>query len=435
MRVAVIGAGWAGLTAATGLLRRGADVHVFEAAQAPGGRARPLTLRTLNAPIDNGQHILLGAYRETFALMRSFGVEPRKACDVRPLALAYADGRLHLSLWPLPAPLHWLGAALAGRGLGGLAGRLHLWRVLRALATPHDEPRQTATQWLQTLGCPPTLMHDLWEPLCLAVANTAAGRMQATLFIRVLRDSLGAGRHASDVYIPRTTLHALWPQQACQLLGGRLQRRYVRALRPRPQGGWLVDDDPFDRVVLAAPIRTARTLLSALPRGGEFLAKWPQPGQSAIGTLTLSLARPWRSGCTMRLLHDDPAQDAWGQWLFDHSAIAQTPDAQCRVHVVIGAADRYAGLDSDRISDGILRQLRHQVPRALPEVRGQWLITERRATFDATVDLHRPATATPWPGLYLAGDWTDTGYPAVLEGAVRSGRRAAQAALCDLQIV
>lgn len=425
MKIAIVGAGWAGLAAATRLHRSGHHVHAYEAAPRPGGRARPIDHPGLGHSIDNGQHVLLGAYRDTLALMRSLGVDPRSACHIEPLALQSADCRLRLRLWPLPAPAHRLGALIGSRGLDGWRGRRHLLRILHALDPDRIDPAETASDWLRRLDCPPGLLQRLWAPLCLAATNTDVARAQARLFARVLGDSLGADARASRIYIPRTLLHDLWPARACALLGDDLRLHRVRVIAPGHGGGWTVDGELYDRVILATPASEARRLLSSLPDAEDFLNVWPAPPHAAIGTLTVRLSQPWGSGHAMVLLRDNPDQDAWGQWLFDRSATAQAPEHRCLVHVVIGAADRYADRDAADIAKGILAQIRTQVTRPLPAIEAHALVTEKRATFDAVPGLRRPGPLTPWNGLLLAGDWTDTGYPAVLEGAVRSGLRAA----------
>jgi hypothetical protein len=241
----------------------------------------------------------------------------------------------------------------------------------------------------------------------------------------VLRDGLAGPARDSQLYIPRASLHALWPERACALLGDRLRRHRVRRLDPDPAGGWRVDNQPCEQVILAIPPVAAHRLLQPLPQSAEYLGRFPPPAESAIGTLTLRLQHPWQSGLAMSLLRDDPARGAWGQWLFDRSATARSPAARHLVHVVIGAADRCAGLAADQVAEGIIEQIHQQSHIPLPPVVARTLVMEKRATFDAVPGLPRPGTATPWPGLWLAGDWTDTGYPAVLEGAVRSGLRAA----------
>ncbi|WP_323029953.1 hydroxysqualene dehydroxylase HpnE, partial [Castellaniella sp.] len=415
------------------LRRAGRAVRVYEAAAAPGGRARRIDHPGLGLRIDNGQHILLGAYTATLALMRSLDADPAQALMAGDLDLRSADGGLRLRFWPLPPPLHRLGVLLGSRGLDGGRGRRHLIRVFGALEPGRVDPSATVADWLAGLGCPPGLMTRLWEPLCLAAMNTPAHAAQARLFARVLADSLGAGPAASRILIPRDGLHELWPARACALLGGDLLRQRVRAIAPGPAGGWRVDGEPHESVILAVPAPEARRLLAPLPDAADFLGGWTEPAHSAIGTLTLRLARPWDSGRPMMLLRDDPARDAWGQWLFDRGASARADASRRLVHVVIGTADRYAGRDPARIAAGVIAQIRAQAAAGslppLPEIEAHALVTERRATFDAVPGLRRPGAATPWPGLLLAGDWTDTGYPAVLEGAVRSGLKAADAIL------
>lgn len=146
---------------------------------------------------------------------------------------------------------------------------------------------------------------------------------------------------------------------------------------------------------------------------------------SAIGTLSLELEMPWLYKPAMSLLFDDPSKNAWGQWLFNRNAINVHESHRKLVHVVIGRAQRYAGVDSDLIAKGVIEQIRQQVKVKLPNVLNHFLVTEKKATFDVVHGLTRPTAVTPWPGLFLAGDWTDTNYPAVLEGAVRSGLTAA----------
>ena len=433
MDIAIIGAGWAGLAAAVRLHQTGHRVRVYEAAAAPGGRARRVEHPGLGLAIDNGQHILLGAYTETLALMRWLGIDPDTALLAQDLRLRAADGHLDLRFWALPAPWHRLGVLLGSRGLDGWRGRRHLARVFGVLNPARIDPALTVSDWLAGLGCPPDLLMRLWDPLCVAALNTPAGSAQACLFARVLADSLGAGPAASRILIPRDGLHALWPAQACARLGDALQRRRVRAIAPCLAGGWQVDDDRHDAVILAVPVTEARRLLAPLPDAAGFLAGWSDPAQSAIGTLSLKLVRPWESGQPMLLLRDAPGQHAWGQWLFDRSASARQPADRHLVHVVIGVADRYAGQEPAGIAAGVIAQVRSQAQAGglppLPAIETHALVTERRATFDAVPGLRRPGAATPWPGLWLAGDWTDTGYPAVLEGAVRSGLGAAQALL------
>ncbi len=442
-KIAIIGAGWAGLAAALSLLREGYDVQVFEAASVPGGRARPLKYGPALPPTshlaeyasDNGQHILLGAYSQTFNIMRRLGLDPKKLCLHSRLNIKSLDGAVQLRLLPLPAPLHLLGAMFTSRGLGGRHGRTHLKRVLGmaskiAYANPATlgpaASHLSVAKWLQALDCPDELLTNLWQPLCLASMNTSIEQADALTFARILHDSLGGQATDSDIYIPRQRLHDLWPARACELLGARLLRQQVKEVSKLARG-WRVDGQPFDGVVLATNAAGAQALLGQLNGAEQYLASWPKFTYSAIGTLRLELERPLKSAQPMYLLRDNPATGAWGQWLFDHSLISPDPNQQNLLQVVIGRAQDYAGFTPEQIAAGVVAQLRAQAPWSLPAVKSHHLVTEKRATFDCTPGLLRPASVTPWPRLVLAGDWTATGYPAVLEGAVRSGLQAAVA--------
>jgi len=429
MRVAVVGAGWAGLAAALRLLRLGHEPWVFEAARRTGGRARAVSRPALGT-IDCGQHVLLGAYRETLDLMRELGVDPAEAFHAQVLSLASADGRFRLGAWPLPAPAHALGLLLGGRGLG-LRERWSLARILAALGARAGAPRDadTVSRWLDRLECPARLRRLLWDPLCLAAMNTPADAADARLFVRVLRDSVGAGAGASRLLIPCGTLDELWPARARARLPRLAAGHRVGALEAAP-GGYRVDGAAFDAVILATPPGEAARLLGGLPESREWLAGWPRWRFEGIGTVTLRLERPWGSGEAMRMLEERPGRAAYGQWLFDRSAVSRGEAARL-VHAVISGAGRYAAHGADAVIEGVIGQIREQAPERLPAVLESVLITEKRATFSAIPGLRRPGTRTPWPRLMLAGDWTDTGYPAVLEGAVRSGHRAAEALAAD----
>ncbi|WP_417251537.1 hydroxysqualene dehydroxylase HpnE [Castellaniella sp.] len=428
MKLAVIGAGWAGLAAAIHALRQGHDVHVYEAAAAAGGRARNIRNPALATATDNGQHILLGAYHASLGMMAQLGVDPQSAFYRYPLNLQSADQSLRLSFWPLPAPFHQLGVMFGSKGLQGWRGRLHLNRVLRSLDNPVIPADMNAALWLQQLGCPPRLQNVLWAPLCLAATNTALEHTDARLLAHLLAKSLGAHPGDSDLLIPRGHLHDLWPRQACEQLGDRLSRERITQLQAGPANTWYLNGKYHDRVIVATSAREARRLLSPLPGANLWLDTWPLPQMAAIGTLSLRLSRPWNSGHAMLLLQDNPARQAWGQWMFDASAYANTAEARSMAHIVIGRAQRYADTAPDTIFNGVLQQIRDQAKHLLPAVEQWSLITEKHATFDVVPGLKRPGTEPPWPGLYLAGDWTDTGFPAVLEGAVRSGLKAAQQA-------
>jgi len=439
-RIAVIGGGWAGLAAAVELRDAGCRVTVFEAGRTPGGRARRVE-REEDAVLDNGQHILLGAYRDTLALMRRLGRDPDRLFVRTPLCLQSADGRFRLaipsSLTRLPAPLPALCALLSARGLS-VKERYAALRLMRHLhaAGWRAPPDCSVAQWLARHRQPLRLQDRLWTPLCLAALNTPPEYASAVLFAAVLRDALARHAEASDLLLPRTDLSSLWPDAAIQRVDWRPGHR-VRAIVNHPRADtaacYTVDGQPCDAIVLAVPPDAAATLLANLPS---------HPGQPAllaaltafeylpIATATLTLAAPWRLPAPMLMGVTDPARGHYGQWLFDRAALMGRTDVG-ELTVVISAANGLPERNEtlQRVEQQIREQTRRHDCPTMPAVVRRTLITEKRATFAATPGLARPAALTAWPGLVLAGDWTDTGYPGVLEGAVRSGLTAAQAVL------
>jgi squalene-associated FAD-dependent desaturase len=428
MKVAVIGGGWAGLSAAVELDRAGCRPVVFEAAPALGGRARTIWSRRLGAPIDNGQHLLLGACSAVLDLVRSLNPDADTAFLRIPLALASANGSFRLKAARLPAPWHLLAGLAGARGMA-LSDRLRLARLCRRLGAADGAPRpgRTVTEWLQDDGQSAGLRHRLWEPLCLAAMNTPADQACARTFARLLGDSLAGPAAASDLLIPRSGLSELWVAHLPASVDVRLA---TPARQLRIDGDRImIEDEAFDDAILACPPFAAARLLRTLPAGPEaraYLGALDAFTYLPIATLTLELAGAWSLPHPMLMLAPAPPRGAFGQWLFCHGAAPSTP-GRTRATVVISDARQLMSRPRDEVVETLVRQVRAETSRMapMPDIAGYDLITEKRATFAATPTLRRPPNRTPWPHVWTAGDWTDTGYPSVLEGAVRSGRTAA----------
>ncbi|MBD9380825.1 MULTISPECIES: hydroxysqualene dehydroxylase HpnE [Achromobacter] len=433
MKAAVIGAGWAGLAASVALREAGAKVTVFEAGHTPGGRARRVFHTDFDAPLDNGQHLLSGAYKHTLALMRRVGRNPDALLMRRPLQLASLDGRFRLAAPRLPAPLHMAAAILRARGLAW-KDRLATLRLMRGLKTmAWTPPREwTVLHLLHYHAQSDALIRQVWEPLCLAALNTPTATASAALFARVLRDSLTGSRENSDMLLPCTDLSALWPDAAAR----QVTMRYgstVRQLRPSAEG-IDINQERFDAAVLAVPPAFAARLLDApLREAGAtgLLDALKAFEYMPIATLNLRLQDPWRLPEPMMMLREESARDHYGQWLFDRAQLAGDTKAG-ELAVVTSAATGIAERNRRQVIEALIDQVAEQAARhparlpAMPEVTAAELFIEKRATFAAVPGLTRPLNSTPWPTLALAGDWTDTGYPGVLEGAVRSGLQAAR---------
>lgn len=433
MKAAVIGAGWAGLAASVALREAGAKVTVFEAGHTPGGRARRVFHGDFDAPLDNGQHLLSGAYKETLALMRRVGRNPDALLMRRSLRLASLDGRFHLSAPRLPAPLHMAMAVLRARGLSW-ADRLAMLRLMRGLKTMSWMPPRdwTVLQLLHYHAQSDVLIRQVWEPLCLAALNTPIATASAVLFARVLRDSLAGAREDSDLLLPCTDLSALWPDAAAR----QVTMRYgstVRQLHPSVHG-IDINQERFDAAVLAVPPAFAARLLDApLREAGAtgLLDALKAFDYLPIATLNVRLADPWRLPEPMMMLREDAARGHAGQWLFDRAQLAGNAKAG-ELAVVASAAVGMSERNRRQVIEALIDQVAEQAAAhplrlpPMPEVAAAELFIEKRATFAAVPGLTRPLNTTPWPTLALAGDWTDTGYPGVLEGAVRSGLQAAR---------
>lgn len=438
--VAIAGAGWAGLSCALSLARQGYQVTVFEASDTVGGRARRIKAPVHGATpgeswiIDNGQHLLLGAYTETLALMRELGLDPEQRFYREPLRLESLDGTFRLGTPAWPAPWNRIAALLTVRGVSTADRARFALFLHRALKTA--PPSVTVAKWLAPSRPSAALLRHFWEPLCVAALNTPAHEACAQLLWRVLKDSLGgATRQATDVLIPRVDLTALWCDTAVRQLQTQHAamvrwRTPVRRLQWENARSLYVNGEHFNALVIAtqaAPARQLAAQLPAMPGSGQLLSSLAAFTYRPIATLTLRLERPWVTQAPMYLLHDNPHEGQVGQWLFNPHGFYSDPDfySDPKVHVVVSDAVGVVQAEGDWLAGAVAGQVREQ-GGDLPPVTGYSLIVEKRATFAALPGLDRPDNGTAWPNVVVAGDWTATGYPAVLEGAVRSGRRAAR---------
>ncbi|MFC4161631.1 hydroxysqualene dehydroxylase HpnE [Chitinimonas lacunae] len=418
-QVAIVGGGYAGMAAAVAASARGAQVTVLEAGPVLGGRARRVELDGL--ALDNGQHLVVGAYRELLRLMAEVGVAERTAFVRQPLDLDL-PGHFRLACPRLPAPWHALVGLLGARGLDAGARWAAIRTMTLARLAGHRLRRDTTVaDWLASQRQPEILVRCLWEPLTLAALNTPIATASAQVLLNVLRDSLAGRRADSDFLLPRIDLSTAFPEAAARHIaqrGGRvLTGALVRRISQQPHG-WQVDRLPeqtFDALIVALPPHRLSMLADshpALATAAASLADWEyQP----IYTVYLRYPPTTRLAKPMLGLVGGIAQ-----WAFDRGA---THGQHGLIAVVVSAEGPHQTLDQTALAQAVAEELTRTL--ALPAPLASRVIAEKRATFACTPDLRRPANRTDAPGLLLAGDYTAGDYPATLEGAVRSGVQAA----------
>ncbi|MDR3299369.1 MAG: hydroxysqualene dehydroxylase HpnE [Candidatus Accumulibacter sp.] len=416
-RVAVVGGGWAGLACAVELCAAGVPVCVFEAAKQLGGRARRVDIE--GHALDNGQHLLLGAYRETLRVMRLSGADPERLLRRCPLELACPRDGFHLRLPRLPAPFNLAAGLLTAKGCPP-GEKLAAVRFVRALQTSAyrladdisvaallDRHRQTGN-----------LRRLLWEPLCLAALNTPPQHASAQIFANVLRDVLGGTRESSDLLLPRADLNRVFPDAAASFIaahGGEIRRsaRVGRIEQPLA-----IDGESFSHAVIATAPRQAAGLLREHTETRDIAALLDTYRFEPIGTVYLAYPDTLRLSFPM-LGMSGPL----GQWVFDRGQLGNVGGLMACVLSAQGAWDER---DDASLAAALHGELRTTLARALPDPAWHRVIRERRATFSCRPGLLRPAAETALRGVWLAGDYVFADYPATLESAVRSGCHAAR---------
>lgn len=395
-RVAIVGAGYAGMAAAVTLAERKIPVTVFESGPVPGGRARRVVSQ--GNDLDNGQHILVGAYRELFRLMQIVGV-PDDAVLRVPLELRYADKFSFRALW-LPFPFGLLGGLLLARGLP-FRERLGAIRFMGALRSGLETDMPVA-ELLRRHGQDGAIGHYLWRPLCVSALNTPVEIASSRAFSAVVRDALLGGDGASDLVLPRVDLSRLFPDPAAEFV-----KRSGGEIRLRTAVDSLSSLGEYSAVIVAVGPQHLKTLLPGVDDPFTY-----QP----IYTCYLQYSPQVKLGFPMIGLADGLVQ-----WVFDRGALL---GEKGRLACVISAQGDHQQMSQEELAETCHRELSEN---ALVQETPAWtrVIAEKRATITCGVGLKKPAMERD--GVYLAGDYMDPDYPPTLEAAVRSGVRAASA--------
>jgi squalene-associated FAD-dependent desaturase len=433
----VIGAGWSGLACALELSGRGLPVTVCEAAPQAGGRARAVAVRLgdRDFDLDNGQHLLIGAYSETQRLMAEAGVDLDRALLRLPFQVRYPDGVV-LRASRLPAPLHLAAALLGARGLTWDDRRAAFSLVLRWRNSNWQVAQDRPASSLFA-DASPGIVRRLWRPLCLAALNVEPAQASARILLTVLRDSLAGGARAADLLIPRGSLTQVFAAPALSTLAQRGAELRLRSPVQRlawTDGRWRLDirgeQVLADAVVLALPPARAAPLLASAQRAElePPVAALRSIGMAPIATVYLRFAPTLRLPRPAFALLDDEAAGRFGQWVFDRGQL--DPANAGVLSVVVSAAGAALARGNTSLAAAVTAQLTADL--GLPAPLASAVLAEKRATIVPAPGLQRPPTRLAAPRLYLAGDAAASDYPSTLEGSVRAGIAAARAVAADL---
>ena len=464
-KIAVVGGGLAGITAAIDLAQAGQDVVLLEARPRLGGAASSYQRGEMT--IDNGQHVILRCCDQYQALLARLGVTGQVEFQPRfDVTVLGPGGPARLYRTGLPSPLH-LTASLTRYKLLPLADRLKVGRA--ALAMKFVDPADPATDdqrlgdWLAARGQSEKARRRMWDLFIISALNIAGDDANLSLAATVIKTALLGAKNAADIgvgAVPLGELHGTAPARLLAKLGAEVKMNAkVAAIRPQPGGGFTLDltrgdsgeQEPADgegvaevggppadfgqvrgevlsadAVVLAVPSAAASRLAGAAGVGGA--AAWDGLGASPIVNVHVIYDRQVLD------LPFAAAVDSPVQWVFDKTRIAGLKTGQY-LAVSLSAADEFVTVPAAQLREQFLPELERLFPAARnAQVTDYFVTRERRATFRQAPGCGalRPSAGTSVPGLVLAGSWTDTGWPDTMEGAVRSGHYAAQHLIAEL---
>lgn len=443
--IIIIGAGWSGLACAITLIQQGHRICLLESARQVGGRARSIHIKgpMSKYSLDNGQHIMLGAYHCTRKIFNIIGINETEALIRQPVEfkLFSPDHPLvHLKTSRLPAPLHLLHALISLKGLS-ISERFQAIRFAITLASTGYLLTKdiSVLDLLQQYSQPKILIDALWEPLCIATMNTPIKNASASVFLNVLKDSFNHKRQDSDLLFFKTDLSRLFSTPVlnfitnnnsdihceCKVTGIKIineNKSTLPTYHIDTKKGRFISH----AIVLATPAHISHKLLSK-----TFNSELKNPGNILLPA-TASLLFDYEPICTIYLQYPEYIKlpdnmvgffNTLGQWAIDRS-ITNQPGL---IAVVISGPGKHTQMSSDDLMSTIHNELSMCIPH-LPSPLNHKMITEKKATFSCRVNIKnkRPLNQTNVNGLLIAGDYTDTNYPSTLEGAMKSGIKAAQ---------
>lgn len=444
----VLGAGWAGLSTAVKLAESGISVTLLEASPKAGGRARSIFFG--DDLVDNGQHLLIGAYQHVLKLLKIIDVS-ESTCFQRVQNrlmihnLAQNQLALDLKLPNLFPPLHLVMALLLEKNLSmrERARALRFCRAVQALDFQLAEDISVLDllkQHFQT----PLLIETLWQPLALATLSTPIEIASAQIFLKVLHDAFSHKSENSDFLFPKLDLSEILPNPAVQYLNDHdseilYHQRGISLLMENTECVGIETDKGIfkaDHIILATPPNVTADIL-------QQSISFPSDSLSLTLLMEKLKSFSYEPITTIYLRYPNPIHFAFpmigimnscSQWIFDRSFANQPNVMSVVISSEIKDLNKFIldpDLDKNRedqhdfnhqLTGIVSAEVKKIFPRLQTPIQSK-VITEKRAAFACTVNIEvkRPDNITPIPNLFLAGDYTNTGYPSTLEGAVMSG--------------
>lgn len=425
--VVIVGGGLSGLAAAVELSSLAIPVLLLEQKPRLGGRAYSFRDETTGEAIDNGQHVLIAGYERTMRFLDRIGTRHLLRVQSQPLLYLHhpSRGLCEFRLPPLVPPLHFL-AGILSTNLLTVRDKMRLLRAGMSLQhVPAEHDRRTIAQWLDAQGQSEELKRSFWEPLAISIMNEHVAHAAAKVFVQALRHAFLAGVKNAALALPCVGLSELYVDAAWSFVvrhGGRVHvNARVVGLERQHHGvcGVVLRDGQrvsCSAVVVAVPHHDITDLLP----DDETLRRFSLVPSTPIVSIHL-----W-------FPHDVMKHEVVGligrrvQWVFNKRKIAREEHPTGHISCVISGAEEFVELSNQQLIRLAVEDLRTLHAR-FPEPTHAVVIREKRATFACTPDADRlrPSHRTSWANVFLAGDWTDTGLPATIEGAILSGERSA----------
>lgn len=438
--VLILGGGFAGLAAGVELSSRGHHVTVIEKRGHLGGRAYSYRDPVTGSTLDNGQHILMGCYRDTIAFLQKIGTLDKVSFQ-KNLRVDFAQpgGRcVRFQALPFPNPFHLLAGFLAFRGLGW-RDKASLWRLGRYFKALNGDAatemasldRKSIPEFLKEMGQTARIQERFWDPFTLAALNDRPEVSSAALFAAVLKEALFSGRKGARIGLPRVGLSELYADAARDFIerkGGQfIMKASVAKLHFRGhefseaelEGGRRVS---ADHILVTSPFTALKKILpEALLYEDPFFSSLGRLSSSPIVAINFWFDRE---------VTDRPFLGLWGtkvHWIFNKGRLF--PGQPSYLSLVISGAREELHTPAPALIEAAKRELESVLPavRSAKVLRAQ-VTKEPEATLAPTVGIarFRLPQKTPYKNFFLAGDWTDTGLPATIESAVRSANKAVE---------